>query len=72
MKGDQILKSKKNSVKAALPKKQSFSSYMKGHYDLYLLLLPAVVYVAVFMYVPMYGVLMAFQDYSPARGIRCV
>lgn len=69
MKGDQILKSKKNSVKAALPKKQPFSSYMKGHYDLYLLLLPAVVYVAVFMYVPMYGVLMAFQDYSPARGI---
>ena len=63
------MKSKKNSVKAALPKKQPFSSYMKGHYDLYLLLLPAVVYVAVFMYVPMYGVLMAFQDYSPARGI---
>lgn len=52
-----------------MPKKQPFGAYMKGHYDLYLLLLPAVLYVAIFMYVPMYGVLMAFQDYSPARGI---
>ena len=42
---------------------------MKGHYDLYLLLLPAVLFTAIFAYIPMYGVLMAFQDYSPARGI---
>ena len=42
---------------------------MKGHYDLYLLLLPAVVFVAIFHYVPMYGVLMAFEDYSPVKGI---
>lgn len=44
-------------------------NYIKSHYDLYLLLLPAVLYVAVFCYVPMYGVLMAFQDYSPSKGI---
>lgn len=50
-------------------KKQSFKAYMKGHYDLYLLLLPAVLFTAIFAYIPMYGVLMAFQDYSPARGI---
>lgn len=50
-------------------KGSSLRAYMKGHYDLYLLLLPAVVFVAVFCYVPMYGVLMAFQDYSPSRGI---
>ena len=42
---------------------------MKGHYDLYLLLLPAILYTAVFLYIPMYGVLMAFQDYSPVKGI---
>ncbi len=50
-------------------KKQSFKAYMRGHYDLYLLLLPAVLFTAVFAYIPMYGVLMAFQDYSPSRGI---
>lgn len=63
------MKKRKEAAKAIMPKKQPFGAYMKGHYDLYLLLLPAVLYVAIFMYVPMYGVLMAFQDYSPARGI---
>ena len=54
------MKKKKQGVPAAV-KKQSFKAYMKGHYDLYLLLLPAILYTAVFLYIPMYGVLMAFQ-----------
>ena len=62
------MKKKKQGVPAAV-KKQSFKAYMKGHYDLYLLLLPAIRYTAVFLYIPMYGVLMAFQDYSPVKGI---
>ena len=62
------MKKKKKGVPAAV-KKQSFKAYMKGHYDLYLLLLPAILYTAVFLYIPMYGVLMAFQDYSPVKGI---
>ena len=62
------MKKKKQGVPAAV-KKQSFKAYMKGHYDLYLLPLPAILYTAVFLYIPMYGVLMAFQDYSPVKGI---
>ena len=62
------MKKKKQGVPAAV-KKQSFKAYMKGHYDLYLLLLPAILYTAVFLYISMYGVLMAFQDYSPVKGI---
>lgn len=62
------MKKKKQGVPASV-KKQSFKAYMKGHYDLYLLLLPAILYTAVFLYIPMYGVLMAFQDYSPVKGI---
>ena len=62
------MKKKKQGVPAAV-KKQPFKAYMKGHYDLYLLLLPAILYTAVFLYIPMYGVLMAFQDYSPVKGI---
>lgn len=62
------MKKKKQGVPAAV-KKQSFKAYMKGHYDLYLLLLPAILYTAVFLYIPMYGVLMAFQDYSLVKGI---
>ncbi|MBE5807873.1 MAG: sugar ABC transporter permease [Clostridiales bacterium] len=36
---------------------------------LYLLLLPAVIYVLVFLYAPMGGVLIAFKDYTPTKGI---
>ncbi|SDS85432.1 putative aldouronate transport system permease protein [Paenibacillaceae bacterium GAS479] len=36
---------------------------------LVLMVLPAVVYFIVFHYLPMYGILMAFQDFSPSRGI---
>lgn len=42
---------------------------MKKSYMLYIFLLPAVIMVAIFCYAPMYGVLMAFQNYSPSKGI---
>ncbi|WP_163539296.1 sugar ABC transporter permease [Gracilibacillus sp. YIM 98692] len=35
---------------------------------LYVLLLPGIVYFVLFKYMPMWGVLMAFQDYSPFKG----
>jgi ABC-type polysaccharide transport system permease subunit len=35
---------------------------------LFLLLIPFV-YVVIFNYIPMYGIIMAFKDYSPRRGI---
>lgn len=42
---------------------------IRRNYCLYLFLLPAVVFIGIFCYAPMYGVLMAFQDYSPGKGI---
>lgn len=36
---------------------------------LYLMMLPVIAYYAVFHYAPMYGALIAFKDYSPAKGI---
>ncbi|GLX70093.1 sugar ABC transporter permease [Paenibacillus glycanilyticus] len=36
---------------------------------IYLMLLPVVVYYVVFMYLPMYGLQIAFKDFSPAKGI---
>lgn len=35
----------------------------------YLLVLPVLVYLALFAYKPMYGLIIAFQEYRPARGI---
>jgi putative aldouronate transport system permease protein len=39
------------------------------NYELYLFLLPAVILIFCFQYIPMYGVQIAFKNYSPARGI---
>ena len=38
-------------------------------WQLYLLLIPAVVYIFIFNYMPLYGIQIAFRDYSPRRGI---
>ena len=49
-------------------KRQNLWKRMKKCYVLYLFLLPAFLMIAVFCYAPMYGVLMAFQNYSPSKG----
>ena len=41
-----------------------FRTYLKRNYDLYLLMVPALVFVIVFDLVPMYGILLAFKDYN--------
>lgn len=53
-----------------IPKnKQSRLKYIKKNYVLYLFLLPAVLSVFIFNYIPMYGVLIAFQNFSVTKGI---
>ncbi|WML55751.1 ABC transporter permease subunit [Neobacillus sp. PS3-12] len=42
---------------------------MKENYQLYLFVLPALVLVIIFKYVPMYGALIAFKDFNPLQGI---
>lgn len=37
--------------------------------DLYLLLMPAVAYIIIFKYVPIYGIVIAFKDFNPFKGI---
>ncbi len=39
------------------------------HKAAYIMVLPVLIYYILFCYVPMYGTLMAFQDYDPAWGI---
>lgn len=35
----------------------------------YLLMLPGLIYFIIYKYVPMWGILMAFEDYTPSKGI---
>lgn len=43
--------------------------YIKNNYFLYLLIAPAFILTIVFKYVPMYGAIIAFKDFSPIKGI---
>lgn len=43
--------------------------YIKRDRMLLLIILPGVIYFAVFCYGPMYGILMAFQDYNISKGV---
>jgi putative aldouronate transport system permease protein len=40
-----------------------------SNYELYLFILPALLYFLVFHYLPMYGVQIAFKDFNPVKGI---
>lgn len=42
--------------------------YMKSHKWLYLLLLPGALYFIVFKYIPMFGIVIAFQQFNPYDG----
>jgi putative aldouronate transport system permease protein len=50
-------------------KSRKIWAHIKQDGGLYLLLLPAVLYALIFLYAPMGGVLIAFKDYSPVKGI---
>lgn len=57
------------SVKPSQRKRAPALLQIKRNWGLYLLLLPAVVLLLLFAYIPMYGIVIAFKDYSPALGI---
>ena len=47
----------------------AFSSDFRRNKHLYFMMLPVMVFFILFCYLPMYGALIAFQDYSPIKGI---
>lgn len=40
----------------------------RKYWDLYLMLIPVIVYFVIFKFIPMYGLQIAFRDYVPRRG----
>lgn len=47
-----------------MKKKGGTLKYLRQNFDLYLLLIPALVYVFIFHLLPMFGILIAFKDYN--------
>ena len=50
-------------------KKQPLGRRIFKHYQYYLMLLPAIVWIAIFCYAPMYGVQIAFKNYKMSLGV---
>lgn len=46
-----------------------FTAYVRKYWFLYMLVLPGFIFMAVFNYAPMYGIQLAFKEYSPRAGI---
>ena len=59
-----------NSAAVKVPSlKRRAAADFKRNKELYLLLIPIAVFYIMFKYLPMYGAVIAFQDYSPNLGI---
>lgn len=65
MKEGGMLMSKTNAVS----KKRNIWNRVYNDRALYLLLLPSFIILFIFTYMPMYGVVIAFKDFTPAKGI---
>ena len=61
--GETVLNKEKKSKK-----KEFFRRIYKSR-QLYIILIPVLLYYIVFQYLPLYGSLMAFEDFSPKKGI---
>ena len=59
---------KKAKSEMQIKKRKATMRLLKRNWILYLFLLPAVLYLVLFKYVPMYGIQIAFKDYSLAKG----
>ena len=54
---------------AVTGKKRSIGWYLVHDWQLWVMLLPAIIYIFIFCYVPMYGVQLAFREYNFKTGI---
>lgn len=55
-------------VRAAARTQKRRLAYLRSHYDMYLLLIPGLLFIFVFNYLPMYGITLAFKDFNMFAG----
>lgn len=61
-----VEKQAKKSIKQRL---SWLSDHIRNEWQIYLMLLPTIIWMIVFLYKPMYGLQIAFKDYSIFRGV---
>lgn len=52
-----------------IQRKTGIATYLRKYWFVYLLTIPGLIFMFVFNYGPMYGILLAFKDYSPRLGV---
>lgn len=64
------MNSTKLNIKAVYkPARPLLPPSIRRNWDLYLLILPVIIYYIIFHYAPMYGIQIAFKDFLPMKGI---
>lgn len=63
------MKAKAHSKPRVPVKKKSLKAVLRTNWQLYILVLPAIIYFIVFNYMPLYGIQIAFKDYKAVDGI---
>lgn len=58
----------KSNKKVIKPPRTTWKNDFGMNWSLYLLVLPVVIYFIIFSYLPMFGIVMAFQDFRPTAG----
>lgn len=58
-----------NQRPARLKRRTGWLYNIRINYDLYLMVIPGVLFYAIFHYAPMFGVQIAFRDYTPSLGV---
>ncbi|MDQ8737901.1 ABC transporter permease subunit [Paenibacillus sp. LHD-38] len=53
----------------SIPSTKTNGKYLKRAYPFYLMILPGLLYFLIFRYGPMFGLFIAFKDYTPFRGV---
>lgn len=66
---NQSVKSKDSSVTQGAYVKPSLFMDIKENWQLYVMVLPLVIWLILYSYKPMWGIIIAFQEFSPFKGI---
>ncbi|AEY67404.1 ABC transporter permease subunit [Clostridium sp. BNL1100] len=58
----------KSKAKNEIQKHSKFGAYLREHYLMYIMLLPGLFFLIVYKFLPLYGITIAFKDYSIFAG----
>lgn len=68
IKGGYTMKKKPNGELQAIKKETVFNTF-KRDYQLWVMILPTIIVVLIFNYIPMYGIQLAFRDFDFTKGL---